>query len=117
MEAMGLSHVGEIGTVCEDHDEHMFFQEIQQYDSEFYDDLSGKPLDPKLVRAARAEEIEGARAHKVWIKVPTSECYERTGKKPVATRWVQVNKGDENDPDYRSRWVGREFFLGPGHGS
>ena len=28
MEAMGLSHVGEIGTVCEDHDEHMFFKKF-----------------------------------------------------------------------------------------
>ena len=75
-----------------------FFQEIQQYDCEFYDDLSGKPLDPELVRAARAEEIEGACAHKVWIKVPTSECLHKTGKKPVGTRWVDVNKGDDTSP-------------------
>ena len=32
---MGLCHGGDIGTICEDADEHMFFQEIQSYDSEF----------------------------------------------------------------------------------
>ena len=32
-----------------------------------------------------------------------------TGARPVSTRWVDINKGDDNDPDCRSRWVGREL--------
>ena len=36
------------------------------------------------------------------------ECYERTGKKPIGVRWVDVNKGDEKNPEYRSRLVARE---------
>ena len=27
-------------------------------------------------------------------------------------RWVDVNKGDQDDPEYRSRLVGREFNVG-----
>ena len=31
------------------------------------------------------------------------------GKMPVGTRWVDINKGDDQNPNYRSRFVGREF--------
>jgi hypothetical protein len=106
---LGIAFEGELGTICEDKDEHMFFQSIQQYDSEFYDDVSGKPLDPKLVSEARAEEIQGAMKHGVWKKVSIDERLNKTGKPPVGTRWVDINKGDESNPVYRSRLVGREF--------
>ena len=106
---LGVCHVGEIGTICEDLDEHKFMQEIQHYTSTFYDNVSGKPLDPKLVTAARAEEIRGINSHKVWTKVPIQEAYDKTGKAPVGTKWVDINKGDETDPNYRCRLVGQEF--------
>ena len=47
--------------------------------------------------------------HKLFDKVPIAECYEKTGAPPVSTKWLDTNKSDTNDPDYRSRWVGREF--------
>ena len=34
-----------------------------------------------------------------------------TGGKIIGVRWVDVNKGDSTDPDYRSRLVGREFSI------
>ena len=74
-----------------------------------YDDVSGKPLDPRFVAIARADEIAGAIAHNVWTKVPIQECYDETGKKPVGGRWIDINKGDGKNPNYRSRYVGREF--------
>ena len=98
--------------ICEDVDEHKFISELQSYTSEFYDDLSGKPLDPKLVRMAREDEIKGALSHNVWTKVPTKECYDKTGKAPIGTRWVDINKGDEERENYRSRVVGKEFNDG-----
>ena len=76
---------------------------------QYVDDISGAPLDSKLVHEARADEIKGAEKCGVWTKVPLSECYARTGKQPVGTRWVDINKGDEGEPNYRSRLVGREF--------
>ena len=45
----------------------------------------------------------------MWTKVPISECYNNTGKAPIGTRWVDINKGDDNEPDYRSRSVGKDF--------
>ena len=30
-------------------------------------------------------------------------------KPPISTRWIDVNKGDETNPNYRSRWVARDF--------
>ena len=38
-----------------------------------------------------------------------AKAWANTGKKPIAVRWVDVNKGDDEDPNYRSRLVGREI--------
>ena len=35
-----------------------------------------------------------------------------TGGKIIGVRWVDVNKGDALDVNYRSRLVGREFNVG-----
>ena len=34
---------------------------------------------------------------------------ENTGQAPIGTRWVDVNKGDDENPDYRSRLVAQEL--------
>ena len=49
------------------------------------------------------------RKHNVYVKVPITECIEKTGRKPIATRWVDINKGDDVNPNYRSRIVAQEF--------
>ena len=36
-------------------------------------------------------------------------CYEETGKEPINTGWVNVNKGDDDNPEIRCRIVGKEF--------
>ena len=33
----------------------------------------------------------------------------KAGKKVVTTRWIDVNKGDETNEDYRSRLVAKDF--------
>ena len=41
---------------------------------------------------------------------PVEECWERTGKDPIKTKWVDTNKtNDTSNPNYRSRLVAREF--------
>ena len=59
----------------------------------YWDNLSGKPLDARMVRAARLEELGELAKHHVYDKVPTSECWNKTGQAPIGTRWVDVNKG------------------------
>merc|ERR1712240_1000759 len=36
-------------------------------------------------------------------------CWNATGAPPIGTRWVDVNKGDDGNPEYRSRLVAREI--------
>ena len=73
-----------------------------------WDDVSGATLSPQEVKRARAEEIKYVREMKLYKKVPISECYSKTGKAPITTRWIDINKGDVEQPHYRSRLVDRE---------
>ena len=83
---------------------------MKQHDGEpMWDDASGKPLDPKLVGEAREEELREFRKLGVYIKVPVSRCWDATGKKPIGVRWVDINKGDDEKPEYRSRLVAKEM--------
>ena len=75
----------------------------------YWDDLSGKELNPKLIRKAREEEMREFKKHNVYEKVPREECWANTGKGPSGTRWVDVNKGDDVNPEYRSRLVAQEI--------
>ena len=76
---------------------------------QYFDDVSGKWLDTKLVIAARKEEMDVFRQHKVYSKVPISQCISETGKRPIGTRWVDVNKGDRVSPKHRSRLIAQEL--------
>ena len=58
---------------------------------------------------AREEEMGEVRKHEVYEKVPIEECWERTGKAPIQTRWIDINKGDNVHPEYRSRLVAKDF--------
>ena len=76
-----------------------------------WDDVSDKELNPSGVKAARALEIEHVDAKKVWRKIPRVEAT-RQGCKVIGTRWVDIDKGDESKPDYRSRLVAQECNKG-----
>ena len=73
---------------------------------EYVDDVKGGVLDKDKVIAAREDEMGYVRKHKLYDRVPRSECVRVTGKQPLKTGWVDTNKGNEN---YRSRWVAKEF--------
>ena len=74
-----------------------------------FDDVSGAPLDPEKVHAARMEEIEFIRGIGLYDKVPIEECWRNTGKGPITTKWIDINKGDGRKTKYRSRNVAREI--------
>ena len=59
--------------------------------------------------AARDLEMDYFRTMKVYDKCPRAEAFERMGKAPITTKWVDVNKGDDEEPNYRSRLVAREI--------
>jgi len=101
---MGLNAVG----ITAPEEESMEVEDWEQ----FGDDITGVPLNTKKVQEARNEEIQEMKKRNIYTKVPVSECYEKTGKKPIGVKFVDVNKGDEITPNYRSRLVAKEFRDG-----
>ena len=51
------------------------------------------------------------RKQNVCTKVKLTECSARTGKKLIGVRWVDIDKGDDKNPKYRSRLVAKELNL------
>ena len=94
-------------------EEHGIWDEMDTDETwgEYYD-VSGNALESHLVKAAREEEIQGLKSRGTYIKVPIAEAWERTGKPPIRTRFVDVNKGDNDTPNYRSRLVATELKAG-----
>ena len=77
----------------------------------FWDEMSGKQLNAEEVRAARLDEIKQFHSHDVYEKVPIEECWKSTGRAPVKIKWVDINKGDSVNHDYRSRLVAKEIKM------
>ena len=74
-----------------------------------WDDVSGKILDQDMVKAARKEEIEEYHKHEVYTKTEIGECWKETGKAPIKVKWIDINKGGAENPEYRSRLVAKEI--------
>ena len=103
----------------EDDGEEMMAQMIEESESptdrldeiidEVFDERTGENLDTEMVRRSRLEELTFM--DKVGLYEPASleECFRETGRQPISTRWVDVNKGSEERPDVRSRLVARDF--------
>ena len=78
----------------------------------YYDDISGKVLDAKGVEKAREDEIEIIESFPVSEKIPRHKMPK--GTRTIGTRWVDVNKQDEEHPLYTSRLVAQEVKKGSG---
>ena len=84
--------------------------EEQDYVDNIFDDVSGRELDPDGVREARHAELELVEQMGVWEVTPRSSLGSDV---PILKgRWVDVNKGDEEHPNLRSRYVAREIKRG-----
>ena len=80
----------------------------------YWDEVSHKLLESSGVIAARLDEIKQIYEHRVYEKVPIEECHRVTGKAPIKVKWVDLNKGDEINKEYRSRLVAKEIKLDNG---
>ena len=72
-----------------------------------FDDITGMKLDAGKVIEARTKEIHYVRDMRVYTKIPRAQAA-RKGWKIIKTRWIDINKGDDENPNYRSRLVGKE---------
>ena len=71
-------------------------------------DVTGAEIDPTIAKQARVEESECVRDMSLYTNVLIKECYDKTGRAPFTVRWIDINKGDQANPNYRSRFVARE---------
>jgi len=107
----GEMHLNTVGVEVAE-EEHDFQEMLLGEWSTYQDDVTGIPLDSRLVQAARAEELSEISKRGICTKVPIADCWHVSGTKPIRVRFVDVNKGDESNPIYRSRLVAQEFRDG-----
>ena len=77
-----------------------------------WDDVNeGWELPIEKVKAARAAEVSYMEGRGIWTVRPVTECWEKTGRKPVSVRWVDPDKGymGGGGMEVRSRLVARDF--------
>ena len=72
---------------------------------EYYSNVTDEKLDKDKVEGARREEMKCFERMGVYKKVPYTQSFERTGRKLVGIKWVDVR---EPDGKYRSRRVAEE---------
>ena len=65
-------------------------------------------FDPVLVHRSKVEEKDFIDKMGVFDVVPVSAAAEK-GCRVFGTRWVTVNKGSDEAPQLRARWVAQEF--------
>ena len=63
------------------------------------------------VRKARDKEMKYIEEKGVWKVIAREEAVRREVK-IIKTRWIDINKGDRANPNYRSRLVAKEFRDG-----
>ncbi len=103
MERDGGIQEGGLGAVTK---EEMENQELMQ---KSWDDVTGEELDIEGQQSARKEEIQGIHRFKVHDKAPITESWGKTSKAPIQTRWIDINKGDKKNPEFRYRFVAKDF--------
>ena len=96
LQAEGSVHVAEPAGEEQNVRKHVYGP-AQGYSGRYRDDLTGQPLRDDLVKAARAKEPEFFTSKGVWSKAPRQRAFARTGKPPISLRWVDLNKGDEDE--------------------
>ena len=86
---------------CEEPRAHFSYDECGW---DYIGDTGGKLLNNTVVEKARAEDISVIREVGVW------EVVDRPRDEVVFdTHWVDINKGDESKPFYRSRRVVQDY--------
>ena len=104
---VGEGMIGAVDRIDEVHIDNRIYDNV-----EFIDDVSGKPLPKEATVKARLTEMQQVYSHNLYTKRPIQECYDVTGEAPVGTKWIEINKGDEEEINIRARLVAQEFTKG-----
>ena len=68
------------------------------YSGKFRDDITKQVLKDELVKEARLKELAYFESKGVWERCPRALAYQVTGRAPISVRWVDVNEGDDMNP-------------------
>ena len=69
------------------------------------DSSTGQILKGNLVEGIGCEEMIYFKKKDVYTQVLVREAYEETGQARMDLRWMDVNNGDDDTPNFRSRSV------------
>ena len=78
----------------------------------YWDDVRGGLLDVERVKKGRADEMGYVKRHRIYEIRTREECLRVTGRPPIKTGWADTDKGTEEEPNVRSRWVAKEYNTG-----
>ena len=82
------------------------FEAVMMNDEEAWDDVRCGWLDREKMREARLEEVGYIERKKLWDEVSRSAA---SGHRIVSVKWMDTNKGTEENPEIRCRLVARDF--------
>jgi hypothetical protein len=108
-------HCGEVSSRVQDEDDELAaWPQVLELAAQpaVFDEITGATLSPELVRQARAEEIKFMLDWGVWERALITDCWRETGKAPIGSKWVDVNKGDATKPLIRSDVQIRRLLRG-----
>ena len=73
-----------------------------------WDDVTGVALPPDAVKEADALELKFMKDLNVYEPATFEQAWSETGREPIDTGWVRINKGDGDRVAVRSRLVVKE---------
>ena len=79
---------------------------------EYWDEVTGLPLDPQLVASGEKDELDRFRKMGVYSYVPREQAEQDMEGTFVRTKWVRIDKGTPASPKVRCRLVAQELAFG-----
>ena len=85
-------------------------QVVEEHEGVYaWDDVNNMELPMEAVKEARMEEMQYMKG-KTFKVVKRVEAFEKTGKPPISTKWVDTDMSHGvGEMKVRSRWVARDF--------
>ena len=81
---------------------------VNDREGDYIDEVTGVTLLRDDVAKARMEEMKCYEKFQAFEEVTDETCV-RTGRKPISCRWRDINRGDSERVEVRSRLVAREI--------
>ena len=75
------------------------------------DNIIGKRWSPEAVHIAKREALEFLDNLAVLEEVPVGQCGLETNAKPIGKKWIDINKGDGDRVEIRSRLMATELKV------